>query len=77
VRRLHFHEFMQAVHRRHHELEAALPQIVVRSRLGLPVHRCVVPAAPSLPVHRCVVPAAPPLPVHRCVVPAAPPLPMQ
>lgn len=38
-RRLHFHEFMMAVHARLHELQAALPRIVTRTRLGLPVYR--------------------------------------
>lgn len=39
VRRLHFHEFMLAVHTRLHQLQQALPRVVGRSRQGLQVYR--------------------------------------
>lgn len=38
-RRLHFHEFMLAVHQRLHALQTSRPKQVARSRLGLPVYR--------------------------------------
>ena len=38
-RRLHFHEFMLAVHKRLHDMQKARPKVLGRSRLGLPVFR--------------------------------------
>ena len=40
-RRLHFHEFMLRVHQRLHDLQLGRPRVLGRSRLGLPVYRCV------------------------------------
>ena len=40
-RRLHFHEFMLRVHQRLHALQQGRPRVLGRSRLGLPVYRCV------------------------------------
>lgn len=39
VRRHHLHDLLTHVHERCHELQQALPKIVVKSRLGLPVYR--------------------------------------
>ncbi|GFR47229.1 hypothetical protein Agub_g8913 [Astrephomene gubernaculifera] len=43
VLRAHFHEFMQGVHGRLHELQLARPRVVGRSRQGLPVYRYAEP----------------------------------
>jgi protein AFG1 len=39
VRREHLHGLLTHVHERCHQLQEALPRIVVKSRLGLPVYR--------------------------------------
>lgn len=37
--RVHYHEFMLAVHEQLHQLQQSLPRIVTLSRSGLPVYR--------------------------------------
>jgi protein AFG1 len=39
VRREHLHGLLAHVHERSHQLQEALPKVVVKSRLGLPVYR--------------------------------------
>lgn len=42
ARRLHLHELLADVHAWCHAAQEALPKVVVKSRLGLPVYRCVL-----------------------------------
>jgi hypothetical protein len=41
ARRLHLHQLLSLIHERSHQLQEALPRVVVKSRLGLPVYRWV------------------------------------
>ncbi|KAI8474848.1 MAG: AFG1-like ATPase-domain-containing protein [Monoraphidium minutum] len=43
ARRMHLHQLLAHVHKRSHQLQQALPRIVVKSRLGLPVYRYALP----------------------------------
>jgi hypothetical protein len=50
VRREHLHGLLAHVHERCHALQEALPKVVVKSRLGLPVYRWVCQAGAPVAV---------------------------
>lgn len=50
TRRFHIHGLLAHVHERGHQLQQALPRIVIKSRLGLPVYRYALPEEDPLRV---------------------------